>query len=135
MIRKLRLRFILVALLSVLVVLSATIASINIYNYSKITREAQQTLRRAINQNTRYMDFMNGGQQGGQGQPGGGGNPGNPGDPGDPGNNPGGQQGDQWNWEDLYDESLTREHYFIICFDQEGNIDDTRSRYNGIFFR
>ena len=133
MIRKLRLRFILVALLSVLVVLSATIASINIYNYSKITREAQQTLRRAINQNTRYMDFMNGGQQGGQGQPGGGGNPGNPGDPGDPGNNPGGQQGDQWNWEDLYDESLTREHYFIICFDQEGNIDDTRSRYNGIF--
>ena len=44
MIKKLRLRFILVALISVLVVLSATIAAINAYNYSKIRREAQLTL-------------------------------------------------------------------------------------------
>ena len=137
MIRKLRLRFILVALLSVLVVLSATIASINIYNYSKVRREAQSTLKRAIDQNSRVMDFYGGGQGGQQG----GENPGNPGDPGDPGQggqgdpggNPGGQPGGDWNWEDMYDENLTREHYFIVCFDKEGNIDNTRSRYNGIF--
>ena len=132
MIRKLRLRFILVALISVLVVLSATIASINIYNYSRITREAQRTLNKAIDQNTRYMDFYGGGQGGQQGG-GGQGNPGDPGDPGEPGGNPGDQPGGDWNWEDMYDENLTREHYFIVCFDQEGNIDDTRSRYNGIF--
>ena len=33
----------------------------------------------------------------------------------------------------MYDENLMREHYFIVCFDEEGNINDTRSRYNGIF--
>ncbi len=136
MIKKLRLRFILVALISVLVVLSATIAAINAYNYSKIRREAQHTLKRAVDQNARLMDFYNGGQQGGQP----GGNPGNPsdpgqggqGNPGDPGG-PGGQPGGDWNWEDMYDENLSRENYFIVCFDKDGNIDDTRSRYNGIF--
>ena len=35
---------------------------------------------------------------------------------GDPGENPGGQPGGDWNWEDMYDEGLTREHYFIVCF-------------------
>ena len=112
MIRKLRLRFILVALISVLVVLSATIASINIYNYSRVNNEAQHSLKKAVNQVTRYSDFYGG--PGGQGS--------------DPNDQPGG-----WGWGDMYDENLMREHYFIVCFDEEGNINDTRSRYNGIF--
>ena len=111
MIRKLRFRFILVALISVLVVLSATMAAINIYNYSRINNEAQYSLKKAVNQVTRFY----GGNPGGQGS------------------NPGEQPGGDWNWGDMYDESLMREHYFIVCFDEEGNINDTRSRYNGIF--
>ena len=121
MIKRLRLRFILVALLSVLVVLSATIFAINVYNYSKVNREAQRSLVKAVNQISRYYDAPP--------DPMGGGNP-------NGGSNPqgGGQQGGQgWGWEDMYDESLYREHYFIVCFDAEGNIDDSKSRYNGIF--
>ena len=45
MIKKLRLRFILMALASILFVLSATIGAINIYNYVKIENEAQSSLR------------------------------------------------------------------------------------------
>ena len=83
MIKRLRLRFILVALLSVLVVLSATIFAINVYNYSKVNREAQRSLVKAVNQISRYYDAppdpmgggnpnggsnpQGGGQQGGQG--------------------------------------------------------------------
>ncbi len=44
MIKKLRLRFIIAALLSILFVLSATIAVINISNYIRADREAQQSL-------------------------------------------------------------------------------------------
>ena len=118
MIKKLRLRFILVALISVLFVLFATIFSINLYNYSKINNESQNSLRRAIDQIARYSEIpdpFNGG--------------GNPGEEG-PGQ-PGGQPGGDWNWGDM--DSLYREHYFIVCFDENGNIDETRSRYNGIY--
>ena len=44
MIKKLRLRFIIAALLSILFVLSATIAVINISNYIRADREAQHSL-------------------------------------------------------------------------------------------
>ena len=49
MIKKLRFRFILVSLLSILFVLSSTIGAINIYNYTKIERDSEVTLNQAIN--------------------------------------------------------------------------------------
>lgn len=50
MIKKLRIRFILVALLSILLVLSATIGAINIHNYVQIENEAQNSLSLVIDQ-------------------------------------------------------------------------------------
>ena len=49
MIRKLRLRFILAALVSILFVLAATIASINVFNYIKIDNETAQSLKKNNN--------------------------------------------------------------------------------------
>lgn len=49
MIRKLRLRFILAALVSILFVLAATIAAINSFNYIKIDNETAQSLDAVIN--------------------------------------------------------------------------------------
>ena len=48
MIKKLKIRFIIVSLLSVLLVLSATIFAINTYNYVKIENEAQHSLTMVI---------------------------------------------------------------------------------------
>ena len=48
MIRKLRLRFILAALVSILFVLSATIAAINVSNYMKVERETKESLDSVI---------------------------------------------------------------------------------------
>ena len=60
MIKKLRLRFILVALLSVLFVLSGTMFAINGYNYSKMEDESQRTLKDindiGVNEMDWYMD-------------------------------------------------------------------------------
>ena len=49
MIRKLRLRFILAALMSILFVLAATITAINSFNYFKIDNETAQSLDAVIN--------------------------------------------------------------------------------------
>ncbi len=95
MIKRLRLRFILVALLSVLVVLSGTIALINAYNYSKIDKEAKHSLTLVVEQESRYADP----------------------EPYDP-NQPGGG----WNWSGMMDDSLMREHYFVVSFDENGEI-------------
>ena len=95
MIKKLRLRFILVALISVLIVLSGTIALINAYNYSKIDREAKHSLTLVVEQESRYADP----------------------EPYDPR-----QPGGSWNWSGMMDDSLMREHYFVVSFDENGEI-------------
>ncbi len=66
MIKKLRFRFILVSLLSILFVLSATIGAINIYNYSKVEQEGEVSLNQIIDKGFNNEPF-----QGGPGGPGG----------------------------------------------------------------
>ena len=111
MIKKLRLRFILVSLVTVLFVLTAAIASIDIYNYVGIQKEADESLVLVVDQEAAYA------------------NP-EPYDPYsysyDPGqysydpNNPG---GGGWGWPGMQNyERLMREHYFVVSFDAEGNI-------------
>ena len=111
MIKKLRLRFILVSLVTVLFVLTAAIASIDIYNYVGIQKEADESLVLVVDQEAGYA------------------NP-EPYDPYsysyDPGqysydpNNPG---GGGWGWPGIQNyERLMREHYFVVSFDIEGNI-------------
>ena len=60
MIRKLRLRFILAALVSILFVLAATIAAINSFNYIKIDNETAQTLYDVIEYSHQNVLFANG---------------------------------------------------------------------------
>ena len=60
MIKKLRFRFILVSLLSILFVLAATMSAINIYNYSKIEKDAEVTLNQAINNGFNDEPLMDG---------------------------------------------------------------------------
>ena len=92
MIKKLRLRFILVALISVLVVLFGTIFSINAYNYSKVENTSQKTLSdiNDIGVNEWYNDWYT-----------------NP----DPG-------GHSWN----RNERLLSEHYFLVSFNKSGEV-------------
>ena len=61
MIKKLRVKFILVSLLSILFVLSITIASINIYNYSKMIRDIDRSMTQIVNRES--GDAMMGGMQ------------------------------------------------------------------------
>ena len=97
MIKRLRLRFILAALITVLVVLSAAIASINIYNYSGLQKEARSSLVMVINQEVGYADpepYSYGPM------------------------NPGGG----WTWPGMENyETLMREHYFVVSFDENDN--------------
>ena len=60
MIRKLRLRFILAALVSILFVLASTIAAINVSNYLKISGETAQTLYDVIEYSHQNVLFANG---------------------------------------------------------------------------
>ena len=118
MIKKLRLRFILASLLAVLVVLVAAIASIDIYNYVGIQNDAKKSLVLVVDQEKLYADPepysydpgaysysydpMNPGGQGQGGQ--------------------GGQQGG-WTWPGMGNyEKLMREHYFVVSFDENGDI-------------
>lgn len=110
MIKRLRLRFILASLVTILVVLSAAIASIVIYNYVGIQNEADKSLVMVVDQEVGYADPE-------------------PYDPGqysyDPGqysydpNNPGG--GWSWPGRENY-EKLMREHYFVVSFNDNGEI-------------
>ena len=96
MIKKLRLRFILVSLLSVLFVLSGTIFTINAYNYSKMESQSQRTLSDINDIGTdEYSYYMN---------------------PNRPMNR---------------DEGFLREHYFLVDFDENGEI--TRTNFMHIF--
>ena len=107
MIRKLRLRFILAALVSILFVLSATIAAINVSNYMKVERETKESLDSVIEygHQSRLMSYSGnwGGQYGG-GQYGGGQGGVGPQDPG------------------RRNQDLN-EQYFITVFDESGSIE------------
>lgn len=54
MIKKLRLKFILISMLSLVIVLILIIGSINISNYQAITKKADETIKIIINNNGRY---------------------------------------------------------------------------------
>ena len=99
MIRKLRLRFIFAALLSILFVLSATIAAINVSNYLKVERETKESLDNVIEygHQSRLMTYSGGwgGQYGG---------------------GRGGQDPNRRNPE-------LNEQYFITVFDESGSIE------------
>ena len=116
MIKRLRLRFIIASLVTVLLVLSAAIASIVIYNYVGIQKEADESLVLVVDQEVGYADPE-------------------PYDPisysYDPGqysydpNNPGGGGGG-WNWPGRENyERLMREHYFVVSFNADGEINYT----------
>ena len=93
MIKKLRFRFILVSLLSVLFVLSSTIGAMNIYNYTNVESDANTTLVRIIDNGFRE-DIMPKAQNQNEGQP----------PEGDPGRN------------------ILNEMYFIVAFNSDGSI-------------
>ena len=110
MIKRLRLRFILTSLATVLFVLIAAIASIDIYNYVGIQKEADKSLVLVVDQEAGYADpepysydptaYSY--------------DPANPGGPGGPGG---------WGWPDIGNyEKLMREHYFVVSFNAEGEI-------------
>ena len=106
MIKKLRLRFIISALLSILFVLSATIVAINVSNYLKTENESIRTLNMiAENEQKDVTD------------PGGGG-----------GGTWGGYGGNRPPREN---DTRNQEHYFIVMFSTEGDI--IYSNYSHIF--
>lgn len=97
MIKKLRIKFIVIAMISVFVVLAGTIGIINISNKVVIENNAKESLSEVIKEG--FRGEMNEG-------PGGGGEPG---------------KGDR----------LMRNHYYVVEFDNSGNI--VRSNYRHIF--
>ena len=119
MIKKLRIRFIIAALLSIFFVLAATIAAINVSNYLKSERETDSLLDNVIDrereslvkQNTFKYDDMMGGQGGQGGQVGQGGQ-------GEPG---AGQGGINYKESDPSKDD-PRGQYFISVFGEDGNI-------------
>ena len=101
MIKKLKIRFILVSLLSVLFVLSMTVGAINIYNYSVVEQGGEASLTQII---SRGFDGNNPAQQFAM----------NPGEPGG-----GGQR----------DDRLMSEHYFLVSFNSDGAINQSDFRH------
>jgi len=97
MIKKLRIKFIVIAMISVFVVLAGTIGIINISNKVVIENNAKESLTEVIKEG--FRDEMNEG-------PGGGGEPGK-------------------------NDRLMRNHYYVVEFDNSGNI--IRSNYRHIF--
>ena len=97
MIKKLRIKFIVIAMISVFVVLAGTIGIINISNKVVIENNAKESLTEVIKEG--FRDEMNEG-------PGGGGEPGK-------------------------NDRLMRNHYYVVEFDNSGNI--IKSNYRHIF--
>jgi len=111
MIKKLRYKFILVSLLSVLLVLGSAISAMNIYNYAEIRSDANKNLTSIIESgfDDHSGELVPGeppqDQQGTQpGAPGEQGQPGKPDGPGEP------------------FEDFMREQYFLVSFDSNGSI-------------
>ena len=104
MIKKLRMHFILISLVAVLFVLSASVVTFNIYNYLSIQNEAKHSLVLLIDQEADNINPE----------------PPNHVQNSDEENNP--DEGGK-NLPDInIDEKLTREHYFIVSFDADGEI-------------
>ncbi len=93
MIKKLKTRFIIVSLLTVLFVLFATIFSINTYNYVKIENEAQHSLIVVIDHGLEEKEM---------------------------GMGPNPKPGEQ---------NILREHYFIVSFNDDGEITDSNFKH------
>ena len=113
MIRKLRLRFILAALVSILFVLAATIAAINVSSHIKMENETVESLNNIIEYSHQNALMMNGvmlSQQ--EPQPGGG-------QPGGPGGQGGGQPGGYF----YPRREEINEQYFVTVFNEEGSIE------------
>lgn len=107
MIKTLRLRFIIAALLSILLVLAATMAAININNYIRETNESQRAVVELIDRENATMESMfNGGGFGGF--------------PGAPNR-----------VEDYNNDVTNREHYFMVVYDENGQF--RYSNYQHIF--
>lgn len=104
MIKKLRMHFILISLVAVLFVLSVTVATFNIYNYLSIQNEAKHSLVLLIDQEADNINPE----------------PPNHVQNSDEDNNP--DEGDKNLPDIIIDEKLTREHYFIVSFDADGEI-------------
>ena len=107
MIKKLRLRFIISALLSILFVLSATIATINIINYVKTENESGRLLNMITEHEHKDMQARMGMGEGGAGG----------------GYWPGGRPRE--------DDKRNQEHYFTVVFNADGEI--WYSDYSHIF--
>ena len=123
MIKRLRIYFIIISLVSILCILAIAMASINIYNYSKVNSEAEMTLNDAIDESARGFGFWNGlpktfdewGNPGGQSNE----NEGNPPEPkeGDP-------RLDENDWKGPGFDHLKNDNYFVIRFNNDGVIID-----------
>lgn len=103
MIKKLRYKFIFVALLSVLIVLGSAISAMNIYNFAKIRSDAKKDLTLIIENG-----FDNHSDMPPPGEP--------PIEPGNP--------------DERFDD-FSREQYFLVSFDSNGSV--VQSDYNHIF--
>ena len=127
MIRRLRKYFIIISLASILCILAIAMASINIYNYSKVNSEAEMTLDVAIDQSARGFGFWNGqpgafegegnpseqsnnGQNNNQGQP-------NDGEP---------KQGDK-DGDGFVPERIKNDNFLVVRFNDNGEIIDNLS--------
>ena len=119
MIRKLRLRFIIAALASILFVLAATIAAINVSNHIKTENETTESLNNIIEYSHQNALMMNGvmpnNQQHGPDQQGG------PGGQGQPDGELGGQ-GQPGGYFYPRREEIN-EQYFVTVFDENGSIE------------
>ena len=101
MIKKLRLRFIISALLSILFVLAATIAAINVANYIKTERETNRLLDQAIENERRSINRQMSGNNGEMGSF--------------------GEDGHYFKETDP-DKDTPRGQYFVTVFGEDGNV-------------
>ena len=134
MIRKLRLRFIISALLSIFLVLAATILAINVSNYVKAERETNQLLDKVVDRERESLvkqnsfDYTNmGQQQGGQGQQGGGGwGGGNPGGSEMPPEGSGQNKPEEFHFtESDPDKDDPHGQYFVCVLNTDGSVEYT----------
>ncbi len=107
MIKKLRLRFIITASLSILFVLFLTIGGINVFNYTSATSQMDSSLHAIIENG--FRDAMNA----------------------DPSDEPRPDEDKPPREGGRYEPDIMREHYFIVEFDSEGNA--TSSNFLHIF--
>ena len=123
MIKRLRIYFIIISLASILCVLAIAMASINVYNYSKVNSEAEMTLNDAIDESARGFGFWNGQPKTFEGESKIGSQPsdneGNPPEPKEGEPRPG-----EDDWKGPGFDRLKNDNYFVIRFNNDGEIID-----------